>query len=186
MPYPSIASVILAVLLAGLAAFVDGRTGVVPNWLTLPVLGVAPLLHAWAGRGLRPPIAMSGALFAALVSLFSAALCGLVPFLLFRLRLAGGGDAKLLAALGALLLPNTGLFVELLAFAFAAFFVPARLAYHGRLIATLGKTLVTAANPVLPVDRRHALPWEMAERLRLGPFILLGTLTAPFFLRHLS
>src|SRR5580698_5623207 len=113
MPYPSIATVILAILVAGVAAFVDARTGLVPNWLTLPVIGAAPLLHAWAGRGLRPPLAVSGALF---------------------------------AALGSVLLPNTGLFVELLAFAFAAFFVPARLAYHGRLFATLGKTLVTAAN----------------------------------------
>lgn len=186
MPYPSIATVLLAVLVAGVAAFVDGRTGTVPNWLTLPVLAAAPLLHAWAGRGLRPPVAISGALFAVLVSVLSALLCGLVPFLLFRFRLAGGGDAKLLAALGALLLPNTGLFVELLAFAFAAFFVPARLAYHGRLFGTLGKTLVAAANPALSPERRRPLPWEMAERLRLGPFILLGTLIAPFFLRHLS
>jgi prepilin peptidase CpaA len=186
MPYPSIATVLLAVLVAVAAAFLDGRTGAVPNWLTLPTLAVAPLLHAWAGRGLRPPVAMPGALFAALVSIFAAVLCGLVPFFLFQFRLAGGGDAKLLAAIGALLLPNTGLFVELLAFAFAAFFVPARLAYHGRLLSTLGKTFVTAASPALPLARRRPLPWEMAERLRLGPFVLLGTLTAPFFLRHLS
>lgn len=186
MPYPSLASVFLAVLVAGVAAFVDGRTATVPNWLTLPVLAAAPCLHAWAGRGLRPPVAISGALFAGLVSILSALLCGFVPFLLFRFRLAGGGDAKLLAAIGALLLPNTALFVELLAFAFAAFFVAARLAYHGRLCATLGRTLVAAANPALSGERRQPLPWEMAERLRLGPFILLGTLTAPIFLRHLS
>jgi prepilin peptidase CpaA len=186
MPYPSIATVLLAILLAAAAAFTDWRAQVVPNWLTLPVLALSPLLHAWAARGLRPPIGSSGPLFAALVSVLSALLCGLVPLLLFQLRLAGGGDAKLLAAAGALLLPRTGLLVELLAFAFAAFFVPARLAYRGRFFATFGRTLAMVANPALPRDRRLALPWEMAERVRLGPFVLLATLIAPLFVRHFS
>ncbi len=183
MPYPSFVAVLLAVALAGACAFVDWRSEIVPNRLTLPALAIAPFLHAWAARGLRPPIGSSGPAFAALISVLSAGLCALVPLVLFRFRLAGGGDAKLLAAIGALLLPGTGLAVEFFAFAFAAFFVPARLAYQGRLFLTLGRTLATAANPALPSSRRHALPGEMTERLRLGPFIFLGTLAAPVFFR---
>jgi Flp pilus assembly protein protease CpaA len=183
MPYPSIAIVVIAIVLASVCAVTDWRYGVIPNRLTLPVLVLAPVLHAFAARGLRPPFGGSGAAFAALVSVVSAGLCALVPLLLFRFRLAGGGDAKLLAALGALLLPGTGLAVEFFAFASAAFFIPARLAYHGRLFATLGRTLVAGANLALPVDRRRQLPADMSGQIRLGPFIVVGTLVAPLFLR---
>jgi hypothetical protein len=58
-----------------------------------------------------------------------------------------------------------------------------RLAYHGRLLATLGRTLATGANLALPADRRRPLPAEMSGDIRLGPFIVAGTLLAPLFLR---
>jgi Flp pilus assembly protein protease CpaA len=183
MPDPSLAAVLLAFALAGAAAINDWRAGAIPNRFTIPGLAIAPLLHAWAARGLRPPFGLSAPLFAAAASVVSGGLCALVPLLLFRFRLAGGGDAKLLAALGALLLPRAGLAVELLTFVFAAFFIPARLAYRGRLFATLGQTIATAANPALPADRRRHLPNEMVDRIRLGPFILLGTFTAHFLSR---
>jgi Flp pilus assembly protein protease CpaA len=183
MLYPSSALLLVAIALALAGAFCDWRFRVVPNWLTLPALVLGPVIHAWGGRALHPPGGMPGPLFGALLSLASACVCGLVPMALFALRLGGGGDAKLLAALGALVLPGTGLALEVLAFAFAAFFVPARLAYYGELTRTLGSTLAVVANPALPPPRRRQLPGAMTAELRLGPFILLATLAAPIFLR---
>jgi prepilin peptidase CpaA len=183
MPYPSIALQLLAVALALACAVADWRYGVIPNRLTLPVLALAPVLHAFAARGLRVPFGWPAPAFAAALSLSSAVVCAAVPLVLFRFRLAGGGDAKLFAALGALLLPSAGLAAEFFAFAAAGFFVPARLAYDGRLFATLGRTLATAANVALPEPRRRALPEAMSSRIRLGPFVVVGAIAAPLFLR---
>jgi prepilin peptidase CpaA len=181
MPHPSNATLAAALVLACVCACTDWRRGVIPNRLTLPLLVMAPLIHAFSSRGLRPPLGGSGAVFAALFSLLSAGVCAIVPLLLFWLRLAGGGDVKLFAALGALLLAGTGLAAQFFAFATAAFFVPARLAYHGRLFSTLWGTLAAGASLAGPAARRRTLPAEMSGPIRLGPFIVLGTLVALAF-----
>jgi prepilin peptidase CpaA len=178
MPHPSIAILAAALVLACVCAVIDWRHGVIPNRLTLPLLAVAPLVHAYLARGLRPPVGGSGAVFAALFSLLSAGVCALVPLLLFWLRLAGGGDVKLFAALGALLLAGTGLGAQFFAFATAAFYVPARLAYEGRLFRTLWGTVAAGASLAGPAERRRTLPPDMSDPIRFGPFIVLGTLAA--------
>ncbi|MBT8492174.1 MAG: A24 family peptidase, partial [Deltaproteobacteria bacterium] len=80
-----------AVAFAAVAATTDVRRGVIPNWLTLPVLVGMPVV--WLVS--HGPVAMA-------YSILSAAACALVPFVLYRFGAAGGGDVKLLAGLGAL------------------------------------------------------------------------------------
>jgi len=180
---PSLPFLVVALVLAALAAWLDARRGRIPNWLTLPALALAPLSHALFARAQHTVFGLPAPLFAAGCSLSSALIAGLVPFLLFKLKLAGAGDAKLLAALGALLLPDVGLAAEFSAFAAAAFFVPARLAYRGTLFGTVAESwrFLTALprRKSTPVDAPHAF----VEQVRLGPFILLGTLMAPFLAR---
>ena len=182
--HPTLPFLVVSLVLAALAAWGDARRGQIPNWLTLPVLVVAPLAHAVLARGQHAVFGLPAPLFAALWSLSAALVAGLVPYLMFKLGLAGAGDAKLLAALGALLLPEFALAAEFSAFAAALLFVPARLAYRGNLFGTLAESLGFAASAVRrKAGTAGAPPLAFTEHLRLGPFIFVGTLLAPFVAR---
>ena len=153
--------------MAIVAAITDYRTGHIPNWLTLPPLVVAPvsygILLGWPGVG---------------ASLLGAVVCGLVPYLLFRKGAAGGGDVKLLAAVGASVGLSVGLAAELLTLVCAALFSLGRLAWEGKLWSTLKSSFFVAANPLMPGRYRRELAPEQMSTVRLGPFVLLGTLLA--------
>jgi prepilin peptidase CpaA len=168
--------VVGALLLATTAAIVDARAGRIPNWLTLPVLAVAPFVHAFGKLHANGAFGIPGPYFAAIVSVVGAALCCLVPLVMFFLSWLGAGDVKLLAALGAVLTAHYALEVELSALVLAAVFVPMRLAYRGQLLATTWHTFHGLASTVLPSSRRRALPSEMFEGVRFAPFVLCGTL----------
>ena len=88
-----------AVLVAALSAWIDWRTGHIPNWVTLGPLAVAPVAHFAVN-------ALTGhsheAVQAAGFSILGAGVCALVPLLLYRAGAIGGGDVKLLAAIGAI------------------------------------------------------------------------------------
>jgi prepilin peptidase CpaA len=153
----------------------DYRTGHIPNWLTFGALVVAPIAHAsiaYAHAG------GNAALVAAAYSIVGAIVCALVPLLLYRLGAMGGGDVKLLAALGALLTPMLGLEAELYGFIAAMLIAPARLIYEGKFLKMLGNTARLVANPFLPKAKRKEVPQEAMSWYRLGPAIFLGTLGA--------
>jgi prepilin peptidase CpaA len=156
-------------LLASLGAASDLRTATIPNLLTLPLLGLAPLVHALHGG--------PGALLASLVGLVS---CGLVPFLLFCRNAMGGGDVKLLAALGSVFGANLGLQVQLLSLSCAAVYACVVLAFRGELFAML----LRSATLLVP-ERLRRVPDAHATKvmaattsLRLGPAIALATTLA--------
>jgi len=71
-----------------LAAAIDVRSLTIPNRVTLAIAGVYPA-YAFAASGPVDPIMSAGL----------AALILLLGFVLFSLRLCGGGDAKLIAAI---------------------------------------------------------------------------------------
>jgi prepilin peptidase CpaA len=149
------------------------RTGLIPNGLTLGALGAGFVLHVAVhvvdlGSGGLPSAVLAGMFNAALGVLA----CGLAPYLLFRADAMGGGDVKLLAAVGACAGPTLGLEVELFAFVAMALFSPVRLAYEGKLLAVLGNTLVLVANPFLPKRRRRAVPRELMTAFKFGPAVL--------------
>ncbi|CDZ56620.1 prepilin peptidase [Neorhizobium galegae] len=82
----------LAVALALIAAMLDHRSGIIPNRLTYPFL-CAGLLLSLAAMGISGlGLALAGLLAASAVFLFA-----------FLAGSCGGGDVKLMAALGALL-----------------------------------------------------------------------------------
>lgn len=168
-----------AVLLSALAAVYDWRTGHIPNWLTLGGLVAAAVMrggNAFAYEGIAgvPPALASAAL--------GAVLCGLGPAIVFWLGGMGGGDVKLLAAIGAFGPPLVGLEAQSYSFVIALLLAPAYLAYHGRLLQTLANTVALVANPFKKKQQRRPLPNELMSWMRLGPSIFLGTLTT--FLLH--
>jgi prepilin peptidase CpaA len=164
---------ILAVVVSGIAAYSDLRSGTIPNWLTLSALAVGVTSHF--GRGLALG-GLGAAGTEALASLAGALLCSLVPGLMFFKNGMGGGDVKLFAALGALCHPMLGIEAQLYAFVLAALIVPARLAYEGRLLEVLGGSLALALNPFLPQERRRVIPSTAMNWVRLGPAIFGGAL----------
>lgn len=161
-----------ACLATAVAGFLDLRTGLIPNALTLPLLAVGVPLHVVLMRGGAPQVsswlwvadALAGSLF-----------CALVPLLLWRVGGMGGGDLKLFAALGALLGVRAGLEIQLVAFTVAALIAPAVLAFRGKLLAVLRNIGRQLMNPFLPAHRRTAVPPELMTEVRFGPAIFAGT-----------
>jgi prepilin peptidase CpaA len=164
-----------AILVTGLAAWFDWRTGEIPNWLTLGALGAGLIGHAVSG-GLRGGWSEAGK--GLLFSLAGMGVCAFVPFLLFRSGAIGGGDVKLLAALGALLRPMVGIEAELYSFIVAALYAPARLAYEGKLLKTLGNTVLLTKNVFVPKQKRQEVPREMMAELRFAPSVFVATIVA--------
>lgn len=156
---------LVALALSAGAAFTDARSGHIPNELTVPPLALAPLGY----------LVLAGPHLAAL-SIVSAALCGFLPYLMFRRGAAGGGDVKLLAAIGAVAGASFGLETQLFGFALAAFASLAVLAYRGRLLATLANALFLAINPALPKRYRRVARPEAMSTIRMGIPFLLGAI----------
>lgn len=168
---------VVAVVASAIAALIDWRTGKIPNELTLSVVVLGLLLQAvLAGRQGGLSAAGSG-LGWGLLGLLA---CGIVPLLIWLAKGGGGGDVKMMGALGALLGPMVGLEAETYMFAGAALYAMAWMAYEGKLLRTLGNSLRLVANPLLPKDKRDPLPEAMMTELRFGPAIFVGTCMAAY------
>lgn len=169
---------IAAVIVAGIAAWTDFRTGHIPNWLTLGALGLAPVAHFAVG------FARSGSVDEAIVaagySLIGACMVGLVPVVLYRLGGTYGGDVKLLAAIGAICGTRLGIEAELFAFIVGAAFALGKLAYQGKLLGTLFNSFRLVFNPLFPKDKRVEVVPEMMTEFRFGPSIFVGVVGAVF------
>jgi prepilin peptidase CpaA len=106
-------------------------------------------------------------------------------FLLLALGGLGGGDVKLLGAIGAIsgAVPATETLI--LAFLFGGLFALGKLAWHGRLFATFGRTLRTFAGLVVPGLARAPLqpPGEAPMTVRFGVAICVAALATLWDLR---
>ena len=157
------------VALTLVAAVFDARTKRIPNVLSLGALLCAPLLHAV----LAPrPLAMQ----AALDSLLAAALCGAGPLLFWRLGAVGGGDVKLVAAIGALGGLGLGLETAFLSFFCVIAFACLRLTWRGILLKSIAQGISTSVSSL----REKPLPGHGPEPvpLRFGPFACAGAVLA--------
>jgi prepilin peptidase CpaA len=122
---PSLPACLLLVLCT-IAAITDLRRGLIPNWLTLPPLLLAP-----------PALALVHGPGALAASLLGALLCGIVPLLLFLRGGMGGGDVKLLAAAGAIAGPGVGLELQLSAYLAAMLHALCMLSWRGQLLSSV-------------------------------------------------
>lgn len=83
-------SLMLAVLTVAVAT--DVRCGKIRNWLTLPVIGIGPVLGLAQGGWQKASPSLAG-----------IGVMVLVAAVLMTFHMVGGGDAKLLVAVGSLL-----------------------------------------------------------------------------------
>lgn len=164
-PSPQLAPWVLglALVLAGISAVTDYRTGHIPNWITLPPLVIGPLLHG-----------LVDGLEAALASVVAMLVCGAVPLLMFWRQGMHGGDTKLFIAIAALCGTLVGIESQLLAFVVGAIYAMGRMAWEGKLFSTLGRTFYLGLNPILPKAWRKAPSPELMQKLRLGGAIFAG------------
>lgn len=153
----------VAVLVSGAAAVTDTRTGHIPNWLTLPVLAAAPLVHFVLGG--------TSSLVASLIGL---AVCALLPVFLFYKGALGGGDVKLFAALGALLGAYYGMYVQFAAFLAGAVLALGELAWRGGAGKVLARSFYLIANPFLPKRMRRTIEQDALVQFRFGASIAVG------------
>ena len=164
----------IAIAVSAIAALEDSRTGLISNWLTLGALALAPFVHV--GRTLQLGAGMEDALLSGGMSLLGGLACGVVPYVLFLKGGARGGDVKLCAALGAILKPVVGIEAVFYGFLAAALIAPAKLAYEGKLLATLRSSFYLLVNPLLPATRRVPQDPSTMTWVRMGPAFSLGTL----------
>lgn len=164
--------VIVGTAVAAIAAWTDSRSGQIPNWLTLGAAAIAVVAHAFFGWKMGD--GWHSAMSEGVRSLGGLLVCSAVPGFMYWRGAIGGGDVKLFAALGALCQPMAGLEMETYSFVAAALIAPAKLAYQGVLLQTLGRSVALVVNPFRKPQRRRAIPVEMMTWFRLGPAIFLG------------
>jgi prepilin peptidase CpaA len=170
---PAHVSLAFAFIVTAIAAVYDLRTWRIPNALSVGALAAAPVAHfafALSTQGARAGFVAAG------WSIAGGALCGVVPWLCWRAGTFGGGDVKLLAAVGAVCLPKVGVTIEFDAMIVGLVLAFGRLAYEGLLFRTLARSAFVAVNPLLPKTRRHALPVEAMTPMRFAPAIAGGVL----------
>ncbi len=180
MSVPGVCLVACLVLTAVAAVF-DARTGHIPNWLTLPPLVLAPLIWLAYGGFWRTDRGLTANFVGSLVSI---AVCAAVPLLLFKLKAIGAGDVKLFAAIGALVLVDTGIQALFYSICAGSLFALARFAWEGKLLRTLGNVFFLGINPFLPKKYRRPLTHEMMTKMRFAVSIFVGTLLAALSNNH--
>jgi prepilin peptidase CpaA len=163
---------LLGVVVSLAAAVIDLRKGTIPNWLTGALMVLSPLLHA--GLALSHSASITDALRAGGLSLLGIPVCGAIPLLMWRTKALGGGDVKLLAGLGALLLPSLGFEAEMYVFFVAALLTPAQLAYRGVLLSALRNAASQVINVFRPRAKRTPLGPALTTWVRLGPYVAAG------------
>jgi prepilin peptidase CpaA len=167
---------VVAVAISLVAAFTDVRKGTIPNALTLPPLLAAPFAHAAYAAVMGA--SKDAAMMEAVSSVAGVLLCGIVPFVLFRMNAMGGGDLKVLCAIGALCRPNVGFEAEAYAFVMATLVAPAKLAYEGKLLGTMRNAGTIAGNWFRSKDKQKTIDAQALTWFKLGPAIFAGTLLA--------
>jgi prepilin peptidase CpaA len=166
---PGLQGILLPLVVA--AAAFDLRQRRIPNWLTLTglLLGIAMNVFLFGTDGL-------------LTSLQGASLALLVYVPLFALRAMGAGDAKLMAAIGAITGPWNWLGVMVLTALFGGVLAVGLVLAKGRgrrTIQNLKLILTSWRFRRLPYDLSPELDVQSAQGLRLphAVSILLGTVT---------
>ena len=169
-PVPAMMLVVLAVV----CAVTDLWKGKIYNKVTYSAILAGFAVHLWLG-GVHGLWSSLGG-FA--VGYFPA-------FLLFMLGGLGGGDVKLLGAIGAIAGAIAATETLILAFLFGAVFALCKLAWHGRLFASFGRVLRTMAGYLVPGLSKQPLVAAGQEPMtvRFGVAICVATLATLWDLR---
>lgn len=168
---PAMDSSLLVV--AVVAAACDLRSGRISNWLTLPALLAGVAVHSWTGGLLGAGIAVLGALLTAAPA-----------WVLFRRGGMGGGDVKLLGAIGAFAGAERGLEIFFGAILVAIFAIVLKHVWRGTLLSAIGQGVVALCSavarrwrgppvPVSPLSPATFATFPFGAALGLSTFALV-------------
>jgi len=176
MPSAHEFSVMASVLVSSLAAITDLRTGRIPNWLTFPpaIIGIV-----------APAALGTGSAGAGLLGCLVGALLPCILYGVSRGTAIGGGDVKLLIALGALLGPTAALQVQWGALVLLSTYALIRLAFRGAATRVMANALLLIVNPLLPRRFRRPIRAESLTEMRMGPAIA-GAVLAQLVAEHVN
>jgi prepilin peptidase CpaA len=167
---PAPAVVLLAVALT--CAVTDLWKGKIYNAVTYPAMALGVVLSVWQHG-------VSGIFFA-----LGGFAVGFFPaFVLFALGGMGGGDVKLLGAIGAIAGAVAATETLILAFLVGGLFALGKLAWHGRLFATLGRTLRSIFGTLWPGLGPTKAPAEGRLEVRFGVAICVALVSTLWDLR---
>jgi prepilin peptidase CpaA len=167
---PAPAVVLLAVALT--CAVTDLWKGKIYNAVTYPAMALGVVLSVWQHG-------VSGIFFA-----LGGFAVGFFPaFVLFALGGMGGGDVKLLGAIGAIAGAVAATETLILAFLVGGLFALGKLAWHGRLFATLGRTLRSIFGTLWPGLGPAKAPAEGRLEVRFGVAICVALVATLWDLR---
>jgi prepilin peptidase CpaA len=178
-----------------MGALFSGTVGPVPAVVLLAVAVTCAVTDLWKGKiynAVTYPAMAIGVVLAVVQhgapGIFYALggfAVGFFPaFVLFALGGMGGGDVKLLGAIGAIAGAVAATETLILAFVFGGLFALGKLAWHGRLFATLWRTLRTIAGYLVPgLGRAEAAPGEGRLEVRFGVAICVALVATLWDLR---
>ncbi len=147
-----------------IGVFYDLREHRIPNWITIPGLGAGLVLHGLYGG--------PGGLLASLTGAFAGAALLALPF---ALGWVGGGDLKLLAAVGALMGAPYAFWTVAFASVAGGIMAVAWLAMTGTLLHSLSYVFLAWRRGT------NAKPAALLTSLSFGPALALGVLAARFW-----
>lgn len=167
-PAPAVVLLVVAVT----CAVTDLWKGKIYNAITYPAMAVGVVLSL-AQHG------VSGIWFA-----LGGFAVGFFPaFVLFALGGMGGGDVKLLGAIGAIAGAIAATETLILAFLVGGLFALGKLAWHGRLFASLWRTVRNIVGAFWPGLRPAAAPDETRLEVRFGVAICVALVATLWDLR---
>jgi prepilin peptidase CpaA len=173
----------------------SGTVGPAPAVVLLVVAVVCAVTDLWKGKiynAVTYPAMAVGVVLAVVQhgtpGLFSALggfAVGFFPaFVLFALGGMGGGDVKLLGAIGAIAGAVAATETLILAFVFGGIFALGKLAWHGQLFSPLWRTVRTLAGYAVPgLGRPPATPGERRLEVRFGVAICVALVATLWDLR---
>jgi prepilin peptidase CpaA len=166
---------VAALVVSLVGAVIDLKTGHIPNWLTLVAIPLGPVAHLVNWLALGNPAGES--FYWMGWAAFGVVVCAAPSLVLWRGGAIGGGDVKLLAAIGGMVGPRRSL--DVVPCVFAVFLVQAivTLARRGQLRHAAASVWRLVTRPFRPAGERDAVAERVTE-LRMGPSIFVGTLVA--------
>jgi prepilin peptidase CpaA len=167
-PAPAVVLLVVAVACAA----TDLVKGKIYNAVTYPAMALGVVLSIWQHGVSGIYIALGG--FA--VGFFPA-------FVLFALGGMGGGDVKLLGAIGAIAGAVAATETLILAFVVGGFFALGKLAWHGKLFSTLGRSLRAIFGTLWPGLAPAKTPPDGRLEVRFGVAICVALVATLWDLR---
>jgi prepilin peptidase CpaA len=165
--YLPVATDLCALLLLGVSAFWDLRYRKIPNWATLPAIALGLVLnglfHGWGGMKASGTGFLIG--FGALL-------------VLFVLSWMGGGDVKLMAAVGALKgypFVVSALWYSLIAGVLLGVIM---LIWNRKTLRTFKNLFFVVASRLSPLVPKRDINREETQKIPFGLAIVIGTLWA--------